>query len=664
MKTIKGKVIGNTLISCIILVLVLSTVTLAVSGKLIYESRMEHLSDATGKYTSQISKWYIQQQAVVESLAGLEEYNLREEEKEAAAKKKLAENEQLLDLYLAYEDHFLIKGGNSELPEGFDCTSRPWYKESKARHENYCTTPYVDAATGKMCFTVTSPIYKQGKLVGIAGADVLLDELLNTIERVSIGQGSYAFLVDANHQIVMHQNESYLPTAEQVIPLSQAYGEEVGNTLSDANGKILKVKDYDGKEKYICTSRIEENGWTLGVVVPTSIISQPIFRLTVMSFIIVTVGIVLLVLSIIVVVNRIMKPIAELKQFASGDFREKQIVSKQKVAEGFKDEIEEITLATGKVKNKIRETILGTKEEVQFIYESVEKVNPKMEGLNAEIEQMTHRVKEIADKANFASELTRSVNESGKDMGQAIECVAKRAEFASNTSVEITKRAVTMKEQSEKSQDIAKEIYAKTQSQLEHALEDAKYVGQIEQLVGEILAISNQTNLLALNASIESARAGEVGKGFAVVASEIGKLATSTKLTVAKIQGIVENVIQSVNQLSSSAREILNFVDQNVMSDYNYMVQTAEQYKEDSRSYVDIATELGAAAEELAASIESIIERVEDMNHINGEIAVVTEEMTTSTEVVSSNSDKVLSQVIELKENAKILMNIVEEFMV
>ncbi|EPY2277843.1 methyl-accepting chemotaxis protein [Clostridium sporogenes] len=63
-------------------------------------------------------------------------------------------------------------------------------------------------------------------------------------------------------------------------------------------------------------------------------------------------------------------------------------------------------------------------------------------------------------------------------------------------------------------------VYEINKGKLSKAIEDTRFVDEINKLLEAILDITDQTNLLALNAVIEAARAGEAGKGFAVVAEE------------------------------------------------------------------------------------------------------------------------------------------------
>ena len=86
---------------------------------------------------------------------------------------------------------------------------------------------------------------------------------------------------------------------------------------------------------------------------------------------------------------------------------------------------------------------------------------------------------------------------------------------------------------------------------LSKAIEDTKFVDEINKLLETILDITDQTNLLALNAAIEAARAGEAGKGL--VAEEVRKLAEESSNTAGQIQKITETVVSSVKELANNS---------------------------------------------------------------------------------------------------------------
>lgn len=74
---------------------------------------------------------------------------------------------------------------------------------------------------------------------------------------------------------------------------------------------------------------------------------------------------------------------------------------------------------------------------------------------------------------------------------------------------------------------------------------------KITKVLDTIQSVAEQTNLLALNAAIEAARAGQHGRGFAVVADEVRRLSADTQVATGEIQGLINNLRQTVDQTAT-----------------------------------------------------------------------------------------------------------------
>lgn len=136
----------------------------------------------------------------------------------------------------------------------------------------------------------------------------------------------------------------------------------------------------------------------------------------------------------------------------------------------------------------------------------------------------------------------------------------------------------------------------------------------VSSITDAILSISSQTNLLALNASIEAARAGEAGKGFAVVADEIRQLADSSRETANNIQEISKLVIGSVEKLASNSQNMLAFIDEKVMQDYDGFVKVVEQYEADADSINEVLGQFAAKTDEIRNTVEDMNNGINDIS--------------------------------------------------
>ena len=269
---------------------------------------------------------------------------------------------------------------------------------------------------------------------------------------------------------------------------------------------------------------------------------------------------------------------------------------------------------------------------------------------------------EIFEFAKNTTESTKEANEIINEINGAVESVANKASEASTTSFDISERANNMMKKSLDSKEKANTMYKNTNENLIKSIEESKDVEQIQILSESILDIIGQTSLLALNASIEANRAGEAGKGFAVVAEEIKNLSEDSAQAVDKIKEVCNRVVESVHNLSNNSLNLLKFVDEKLTKDYDFMVETAKQYKDDATYFRDMSSDLGSTSQELAAAINNVVQIINNINNLNSEIADKTQQVNLNTISANDNSNKVLNEIVELNNSCIKLQEIIKTF--
>ena len=171
-------------------------------------------------------------------------------------------------------------------------------------------------------------------------------------------------------------------------------------------------------------------------------------------------------------------------------------------------------------------------------------------------------------------------------------------------------------------------------------------IGEVGNIVGEIVSISSKTNLLALNASIEAARAGEAGKGFAVVAEEIRELSEQTKMSAEKITEIINKLTENAHEASDSmSKSIEASKKQDVMI-------------EETKSQIEIIDSKNNIQVELMNTISS---QIEDILRANTEIMDSISNLSATSEQVAASSENCNSLMDSSMESMRTLNTLLDE---
>lgn len=316
----------------------------------------------------------------------------------------------------------------------------------------------------------------------------------------------------------------------------------------------------------------------------------------------------------------------------------------------------------------------------------IEKLQEIMKSIRSHSENILVSSKEIADKINESGNNTNEVSATMDEIAAAMQEISATVEELSSGSKnifesiihltdkindgnvltkDIQSRSLNYKTEIENEKTNAVAIINEIKNTLEQSIENSKEAAQIQSLTETILQIASQTNLLSLNASIEAARAGEAGKGFSVVAAQISELAESSRTIAKNIQEISTLVTESVTGLSSDSKKLLEFVNNDVLTDYDKFVAISDNYYND-------AVNVNNILEEFTNGTSALKTTMSEMNHGINDISTTIEESANGTNDISSRIRNIASSVEaiksqtaenqsignELKKNVEVFKNI------
>lgn len=529
------------------------------------------------------------------------------------------DSESIRLLYVGSERHGENYRHNDTSYAIYDARKRLWYNAAKAANGGYAFTSYLSHDKKKIDVTISKSIVEYGTLLGVAGIDILTENIFKDLHKRSSDSTTVIFVIDNSGRLIYHPNQEYLlkNISDSTVAFSQSFLSLCTEMMKGQAGTGDFI-DNDGEEYIFNFSPIGNTQWQLGWGVKKSVIDEPINTL-----IIKTVITDILILSAMLVIvwfltKQIFAPIRTIVN-AMKNIAEGNSTDARKIEINSHDEIGELANWFNKFSESIFQIIERSKVSGVEISLLSKQLNEAMAQLNAAAVQQSAAVAEttsameemyqtstkIADNANTVAEIAEITQTTAKSGVEKVNGLIKKMEEIERINQHRTQDVILLN----------------------------KKVARITEVMGLIRDINEQTKLIAFNAALEASGAGEAGKRFSVVASEIRRLADTVQESMEEIRLMIDEIQSQTELLLKSTDQSTGIVMDGVTSSremeesFKHIYMGTRNTTDSSQQNMVATSQQKTASEQIVSTLHDISEAVNHVVNMSSDVRLIAEQL-------------------------------------
>ena len=546
-------------------------------------------------------------------------------------------------------------------------TTSEWYRAPITTGEGLITEPYL-SQEGRLLTSVTVPILVGDEVTGVAGVDLVLDNLSDLVASMSVFDDGQVMLLSQSGAWLANDDRSlisqpYLGPGQDALQAAMRTGTvQVVSGLPDGATRLFYPFSAFGMNKT----------WVIVMDVPRHVFTAPVRENIVKELIVNGLLLTLTLVAIFFTTQSLLqRPLSKMLNAvnALSDGSVEQEI-------GLPDSRDEIGTIAGSLeklrlglveKNNLERARVEEQENHQNVVQSLagglhklasgdltsklsqsfpENYEQLRKDFNGTVDRLNGAVSQVVTSAESIRNGAGEISQASDDLAHRTESQAATLEQTAAALDELTtsvKAAAEGARSVEVTMATAREEAENNRALVQNAVAAMTEIEQssnhMNQIISVIDDIAFQTNLLALNAGVEAARAGEAGNGFAVVASEVRALAQRSSDAAMEIKMLIGESSQQVERgvdLVGKAGEAL----QNIVQQITHI----------SRLVSDIAE--GAA--EQSIGLNELNSGVMQLDQVTQKNAVMVEEATAAGHMLNADAGKLADLVGHFKVSASV----------